>query len=84
MFGKTAIYKDLAIAAGYSRSHGLNTITLEGDKVERKGAMAGGWHDVRRSRYEAANSLRSGMGRLRRTARSLRKSSCLLCGSIRR
>lgn len=57
VFGKTAVCKDLTIAAAYSRSHGLNTITLEGDKVERKGAMTGGWHDIRRSRLEAAKAL---------------------------
>jgi structural maintenance of chromosome 3 (chondroitin sulfate proteoglycan 6) len=57
VFGKTAVCKDLTIAAAYSRSHSLNTITLDGDKVERKGAMTGGWHDIRRSRLEAAKSL---------------------------
>lgn len=57
VFGKTAVCKDLTIAAAYSRSHSLNTITLEGDKVERKGAMTGGYHDIRRSRLEAAKSL---------------------------
>ena len=57
VFGKTAVCKDLHIASAYSRSHALNTITLEGDKVERKGAMTGGYHDVRRSRLEAARAL---------------------------
>ncbi len=57
VFGKTAVCKDLAIAAAYVRSHGLNTITLEGDKVERKGAMTGGYHDVRRSRLEAVRNV---------------------------
>jgi structural maintenance of chromosome 3 (chondroitin sulfate proteoglycan 6) len=57
VFGKTAVCKDLTIAAAYVRSHGLNTITLEGDKVERKGAMTGGYHDSRRSRLEAVRNV---------------------------
>ncbi|KZT33869.1 RecF/RecN/SMC protein [Sistotremastrum suecicum HHB10207 ss-3] len=58
VFGKTCVCKDLTVAAAYVRSHGINAITLDGDKVEKKGAMTGGWHDVRRSRLEAGNAVR--------------------------
>ncbi|KAF8648124.1 hypothetical protein AX16_006389 [Volvariella volvacea WC 439] len=57
VFGKTAVCRDLTIAAAYVKSHGINTITLDGDKVDRKGALTGGYHDIRRSRIEAINSL---------------------------
>lgn len=57
VFGKTCVCKDLAIAAAYVKSHGINTITLDGDKVDRKGALTGGFYDVRRSRLEAVNSV---------------------------
>ena len=53
VFGKTCVCRDLTIAAAYVKSHGINTITLDGDKVDRKGAMTGGYHDIRRSRIEA-------------------------------
>lgn len=59
VFGRTAVCRDLAVAAAYVRSHGLNTITLDGDKVDRKGALTGGWHDVRRSRIDAVRGVRS-------------------------
>lgn len=57
VFGKTCVCKDLTTAASYVRSHGINTITLDGDRVDRKGALTGGYHDVRRSRLEAIKNV---------------------------
>lgn len=57
VFGKTCVCPNLTVAAAYVKSHGVNTITLDGDKVERKGAITGGYHDFRRSRVEAINNL---------------------------
>ena len=59
VFGKTCVCRDLPIAAAYVRSHGLNTITLDGDKVDRKGSLTGGYHDVRRSRIDAIRQVTS-------------------------
>jgi structural maintenance of chromosome 3 (chondroitin sulfate proteoglycan 6) len=59
VFGKTCVCKDLTLAASYVRSHGLNTITLDGDKVDRKGALTGGYHDVKRSRIDAIKHVKS-------------------------
>lgn len=57
VFGKTCVCKDLAIATAYVKSHGINTITLDGDKVDRKGALTGGFYDIQRSRLEAIGSV---------------------------
>ncbi|TFK22913.1 RecF/RecN/SMC protein [Coprinopsis marcescibilis] len=57
VFGKTCVCRDLTIAASYVKSHGINTITLDGDKVDRKGSLTGGYHDVRRSRIEGIKSV---------------------------
>ncbi|THU99128.1 RecF/RecN/SMC protein [Dendrothele bispora CBS 962.96] len=57
VFGKTCVCRDLTIAAAYVKSHNINTITLDGDKVDRKGALTGGFHDVRRSRIEAIKNV---------------------------
>ena len=59
VFGRTAVCRDLTVAAAYVRSHGLNTITLDGDKVDRKGALTGGYVDVRRSRIDAARGVQT-------------------------
>jgi structural maintenance of chromosome 3 (chondroitin sulfate proteoglycan 6) len=63
VFGKTCVCRDLAIAAAYVKSHGINTITLDGDKVDRKGALTGGYHDVRRSRIEAIKGVKTWKGK---------------------
>ncbi|KAJ7684992.1 structural maintenance of chromosome protein 3 [Mycena polygramma] len=59
VFGKTCVCRDLTIAAAYVKSHGINTITVDGDKVDRKGALTGGFHDVKRSRIEAVKNVTS-------------------------
>lgn len=57
VFGKTCVCRDLTIAAAYVKSHDINTITLDGDKAERKGPLTGGYYDVRRSRIEAVRNV---------------------------
>lgn len=57
VFGRTCVCKDLTLAAAYVKSHGINAITLDGDKVDRKGALTGGYHDVRRSRIDAIRNV---------------------------
>jgi len=57
VFGKTCVCRELTMAAVYVKSHGINTITLDGDKVDRKGALTGGYHDFRRSRIEAIKNV---------------------------
>ncbi|PWN47834.1 putative SMC3 [Violaceomyces palustris] len=58
VFGKMIICPNLDVAAAYVRSHGLNAITLDGDKVERKGALTGGYHDPRRSRLDSVRAVK--------------------------
>lgn len=72
VFGKTCVCKDLAVAAAYVRSHNLNTITLDGDKVDRKGALTGGYHDVRRSRIEGVRAVKSWGEKYEKNVRMLR------------
>ncbi len=58
IFGRSIICPNLEIASAYVRSHGVNAVTLDGDKVERKGALTGGYQDPRRSRLDAVNDVR--------------------------
>lgn len=73
VFGKTCVCKDLTVAAAYVRSHNLNTITLDGDKVDRKGALTGGYHDVRRSRIEGVRAVKSWGEKYERNASRLQE-----------
>lgn len=59
VFGRTIICSDLAVAAQYSRSHGVSAITLDGDRVDRRGALTGGYHDSRRSRLDGIKALKT-------------------------
>ena len=59
VFGMMCMCQDLTIAAAYVKSHGINTITLDSDKVDRMGALTGGYHDVRRSLIEAIKNVKT-------------------------
>lgn len=58
IFSRTIICQNLSTAASYTRSHGLNAVTIEGDRADRKGTLTGGYHDVRRSRLDSAKALK--------------------------
>ena len=57
VFGKTVICPNLAVAAQYARSHGVNAITMDGDRSDKRGALTGGYHDPRQSRLEAVRNV---------------------------
>lgn len=57
VFGKTVVCPNLLIAGQYARSHGINTITTDGDTQNKKGAITGGYIDARKSRLEAVRKL---------------------------
>ncbi|KGO39224.1 RecF/RecN/SMC [Penicillium expansum] len=57
VFGKTIICPNLQVASQYARSHGVNAITPEGDRSDKRGALTGGYHDARQSRLDAVKSL---------------------------
>ncbi|KAK6442606.1 Structural maintenance of chromosomes protein 3 [Oleoguttula sp. CCFEE 5521] len=53
VFGKTIVCPTLQVASQYARSHGVSAITPDGDRSDKKGALTGGYHDVRNSRLVA-------------------------------
>jgi structural maintenance of chromosome 3 (chondroitin sulfate proteoglycan 6) len=57
VFGKTVVCPNLIIAGEYARSHGVNTITTDGDTQNKKGAITGGFIDTRKSRLAAVRNL---------------------------
>lgn len=58
VFGRTLICRDMEVAAHYSREEGIDAVTLDGDKVNRKGAMTGGYIDERTSKLDMAAKVR--------------------------
>ncbi|KAI4180353.1 MAG: hypothetical protein L6R41_007283 [Letrouitia leprolyta] len=57
VFGQTIICPNLQIAGQYARSHGVNGVTMEGDRSDKKGAFTGGSMDTKHSRLEAVRSV---------------------------
>ncbi len=60
VFGKTIICPSLAVASQYARSHNLSAITLDGDRSDKRGALSGGYQDMRQSRLEAIRNVAKG------------------------
>ncbi|KAJ3153289.1 Structural maintenance of chromosomes protein 3 [Geranomyces variabilis] len=58
VFGKALICASLEVASGYARNQGLNCVTLQGDRAERKGALTGGFRDSRTSKLELISKLK--------------------------
>jgi structural maintenance of chromosome 3 (chondroitin sulfate proteoglycan 6) len=59
IFAKTLIARDLKIAAHLALEHNLNTITINGDRVDKKGALTGGSVEFHlRSRLQAQADIR--------------------------
>eukprot|EP00189_Rhodosorus_marinus_P000852 CAMPEP_0113958638 /NCGR_PEP_ID=MMETSP0011_2-20120614/3580_1 /TAXON_ID=101924 /ORGANISM="Rhodosorus marinus" /LENGTH=1190 /DNA_ID=CAMNT_0000969621 /DNA_START=394 /DNA_END=3966 /DNA_ORIENTATION=- /assembly_acc=CAM_ASM_000156 len=58
IFGSTMIARSVAVASQLAKQSNVDCVTLDGDLVNRRGAMTGGFVDVRRSRVEAATNLR--------------------------
>ena len=56
VFGRTVVCPNLAVAAQYARSHGVDGITADGDTSNKRGAMTGGYIDPRKSRLEAVQA----------------------------
>ena len=57
VFGQTIICPNLTIAGQYARSHGVNGVTMDGDRSDKKGAFKGGSIDTRHSRLQAVRDL---------------------------
>ncbi|KAK4070197.1 uncharacterized protein Triagg1_6618 [Trichoderma aggressivum f. europaeum] len=76
VFGKVVVCPNLAVAAQYARSHGVDGITAEGDTTNKRGAMTGGYIDPRKSRLEAvqaANKWREEYDALIEQSRNIRR-----------
>ncbi|KAL6716872.1 Structural maintenance of chromosomes protein 3 [Lecanora helva] len=57
VFSQTIICPSLIIAGQYARSHGVNGVTMAGDRSDKKGAFTGGSVDHRVSRLQAVRNV---------------------------
>ncbi|KAJ1518020.1 Structural maintenance of chromosomes protein 3, partial [Coelomomyces lativittatus] len=54
VFGKALICPDLDLATKVSKETGFTVVTLQGDRVDKRGALSGGYMDIKQSRLESA------------------------------
>jgi structural maintenance of chromosome 3 (chondroitin sulfate proteoglycan 6) len=66
VFGRTLVTRTVDVAAQMSASHGVDCVTLDGDQVNKQGAMTGGFIDLSRSKIDAVRELRRGEDELAR------------------
>lgn len=59
IFGSVIVCPNLEVAASYAKSHHLTVVTLDGGRVDRRGALFGGYVDTRHSRLAAAQNLKT-------------------------
>lgn len=59
VFGGVVLCRTLEVAASYAKSYRLTVVTAEGNRVDGRGAMSGGYIDTKRSRLSAAKNLRT-------------------------
>ncbi|KAJ3102423.1 Structural maintenance of chromosomes protein 3 [Phlyctochytrium planicorne] len=59
VFGKAIICPTLEIASHYARHDGINAVTLDGDRADKKGSLSGGYTDIKKSKLEAARLVKS-------------------------
>ncbi|EJT97043.1 RecF/RecN/SMC protein [Dacryopinax primogenitus] len=59
VFGKTLVCRNLESGSAYVRQYDLNVITTDGDRIDRKGALTGGYVDIRKSRLEAIKTVKT-------------------------
>ena len=64
VFGKTMLVFTLALGSMIAKKHSLNAVTLDGDRVDRRGALTGGFIDHKKSRLAAIHAHRHWQSKL--------------------
>mmetsp|Transcript_30826 Transcript_30826/g.67303 ORF Transcript_30826/g.67303 Transcript_30826/m.67303 type:complete len:1195 (-) Transcript_30826:298-3882(-) len=64
IFGKVLLCRSLDVATNMSRSTKLDCVTMEGDQVNKRGALTGGYHDLRYSRLSYMKSIKELGGKI--------------------
>jgi structural maintenance of chromosome 3 (chondroitin sulfate proteoglycan 6) len=58
VFGGVILCRTLEVASSYAKSFQLTVVTAEGNRVDGRGAMTGGYIDIKRSKLSAAKKFR--------------------------
>ncbi|KAI9480450.1 MAG: RecF/RecN/SMC [Benjaminiella poitrasii] len=64
VFGGIILCRTLEVATSYAKTYRLTVVTAEGNRVDGRGAMMGGYIDLKRSRLAAAKRFRTWQAKL--------------------
>ena len=73
MFGKIWICDTLDVGLEYSTNYGLTCVTLEGDQVNKKGVLMGGFVDTKMSKLKAMKAIKQLRKRIEEASAESRK-----------
>jgi structural maintenance of chromosome 3 (chondroitin sulfate proteoglycan 6) len=69
VFGKTFICRDIEVATQVASQYGTNCVTIDGDQVNKRGGITGGYIDRRSSRLAAKAALDDINAKLRKAGK---------------
>ena len=75
LFGRVLVCRDLQVAAQFSSAYDYTTLTLSGDKIDRKGVITGGYVDVTRSKLQVYKDWKEGRDRADERKEKRRKAA---------
>jgi structural maintenance of chromosome 3 (chondroitin sulfate proteoglycan 6) len=73
VFGKTLLCENLELATGYRRSHNVACVTMDGDKIAKKGSIKGGYYDVSQSKIKLNKEVRADEDTIRTKGQEISK-----------
>eukprot|EP00051_Salpingoeca_urceolata_P020051 m.297760 g.297760 ORF g.297760 m.297760 type:complete len:1218 (-) comp19533_c0_seq1:144-3797(-) len=73
VLGRTLVCRNLTLASKLGREYDLDGVTLDGDKVNRKGALTGGYMSRKTAKFESAAALREGLAKIDELQQTLDK-----------
>eukprot|EP00931_Biecheleriopsis_adriatica_P018562 TRINITY_DN12972_c0_g1_i1.p1 TRINITY_DN12972_c0_g1~~TRINITY_DN12972_c0_g1_i1.p1 ORF type:complete len:1239 (-),score=370.22 TRINITY_DN12972_c0_g1_i1:6-3185(-) len=72
IFGKAVVCRSMELCEEVAKRHGIDAITLDGDRVSRKGVMTGGFNDPRRFvRISLAEAIRTARAKVQEAEQKL-------------
>mmetsp|Transcript_39668 Transcript_39668/g.93971 ORF Transcript_39668/g.93971 Transcript_39668/m.93971 type:complete len:1207 (-) Transcript_39668:191-3811(-) len=64
VFGKTLLCENIEVASTYRKSHSVACVTIDGDKLAKKGSMRGGYLDTNQSKIKLNKQLKELTGKV--------------------
>lgn len=75
VFGKKLLCKDLDTCAKYAKSSNMDALTIQGDVVQRRGGLSGGYKDPNKSRMKSMGQVLLARNEMENSKNELEKST---------